>query len=179
MNRYRLYRHYNKSILTKHYANAAGLNNLADHKLFWSLWISDVGIGIVKYNTGVVDNNVINTIQCLVRAAVWGEIALNFYDTGRKISSNKKLNELSKKLIEKGIYFDITGIQENIDIEHEEDLEHNVIVTIKSSDGSKIISKNDEVITYYDADKQIDITDDVKKSLLSKRQYKKYCNKHK
>lgn len=179
MNRYRLYRHYNKSILTKHYANAAGLNNLADHKLFWSLWISDVGIGIVKYNTGVVDNNVINIIHNLVGAAVWGEIALDFYDTGRKISSNKKLNELSKKLIEKGIYFDITGIQENIDIEHEEDLEHNVIVTIKSSDGSKIISKNDEVITYYDADKQIDITDDVKKSLLSKRQYKKYCNKHK
>lgn len=37
-----------------------------------------------------------------------------------------------------------------------------------------IPSKNDDKIIYYDENREIDITDDVKKSLLSKRKYKKY-----
>lgn len=179
MKKYILCRHYNKSVLTKHYANAIGLNNLSNNKLFWSLWISQIGIGIVKYSTGVFDNKIINAIHYLVKTAVWAEVLLEWYDFSKKRSSRKKLNKLSESLNEKGIYFDVTGAEEHIEVEQNEDLEHNIIVTIKSSDDKKIVSKNDDVIIYYDADKQTDITDDVKKSLLSKREYRKYCNKHK
>ncbi len=176
MRKYMLYKHFNKSILTKNYANVAGLNNLENNKLFWSLWASDVGIGLVKFYFGVFDNKIINIVHYLVRVAAWGEIFLGIYDLARKSSSTKKLNELCDYLNEKGIYFDITGEEEHIDVDQIEDLNNNVIVTIKGPDDKRIVSENDDVITYYDADRQIDITDGVKKCLLSKRQYKKYIN---
>lgn len=176
LKKYKIYKHCNKSILTKHLANVTGLNSLYDGKLFWSLWVSNVGIGVVKLSTGVIDDNLVNSIHFLVKTALWGEIFLGAYDLNRKISSEKKLIELSNVLDEKGISFDLTGTKDEVDLNQVEDLEHNVIVTIKNSDDSKIVSKNDDVIIYYDADKQIDITDDVKRALLNKRQYKKYCN---
>ncbi len=167
----RKYKLYKGNMLAKTIENAEGHNLTVlnkpyiytINKLMMGL---DVGGMTLKLITGNIDSVLLNTIVCLSSSALITIGTLTILDSQKIKNSKKKLNKLETALKEKGIdvKFSFPVVNPNGSVEFLFDL------------NSKIVYVDSDEINFYDAEtnRYIDITDDVNKCLMSKRNFRKY-----
>lgn len=169
MKKYKLYRSCKKNVLLKNIVNFRRLNNLFSLKMTISMLYGYGGMMIVRFAdiqlNNKSNNKFIDAIQFITAASICIEICFFALDSSKFLKSEEKIKNLDRLLNEKDIDFDFYNA---LLIEYNEDY-----IFMKDKDGKRIIGYGNDDIIYRDMDKRIDITDDVKKSLLPNKKKRK------
>lgn len=159
----------NYNILT-----AQGLNKKFNIKLYFSTGLSFVGMYALQRYKGLEDDKLIIMVNCVPALITFGEFLVYVFDGVNQLVSKHKLKKLCKKLDEVGVEltlddflrscFKVMPGEASLKLTH-------ILFKIEK----QIIAKTADDIKFVDKDgKQIDMTDSVNSTFLSKRAYKKY-----
>lgn len=169
MKKYKLYK---KNNLAKHVAIVNGNYRYLNMKLFGSAFVTYLAVDEIEKRNNIKENKLIFTVKAGLAIIMYYSALMAMLDARGIVNGGEKLRNLSSVLKKKGIFVDFFNNSSSYEIDDTN--KYNSFINFIN--GDKIENYNNERILYVDSEnsRELDITDEVNKTLLSKRKYKKY-----